>query len=150
MSSDPIRVLLIEDDQVDADSVRRRLAKSETRFEIDHFTTLEPSLGALAQNLPDVVVLDLGLPDSAGIQSLQAIRSRQPDLPIVVLTGWDEVFSIRLRQAGASDYLVKGRLGDGVLEKTLLFAIERAGWQRKVNRLEILVAELRSAAPTKS
>ncbi|MEO0530714.1 MAG: response regulator [Planctomycetota bacterium] len=145
MPSDPIRVLLVEDDQVDADSVGRRLAKSDTLFQIDHHATLVPALKAMVKSLPDVVVLDLGLPDSAGIESLEAIRSSDMRIPIVVLTGWDEVFSVRLRQAGASDYLVKGRLGDGVLERTLKFAVERAELQREIQRLETRVAELRSA-----
>jgi len=72
------------------------------------------------------VLLDVSLPDSHGLEGLTAIRIHEPNLPVVLLTGWDsETLALRAVQSGAQDYLVKGKLDGAVLARTLQRAIIR-------------------------
>ena len=122
-----IRVLLVEDEPDDAYLIRMQLAESGTlTCLVEH----ADSLAAVQQRVcgqgyrPDVVLLDLNLPDSRGIQTVRRCRALL-DAPIVVLTGLDD-FAANLAaiESGAEDYLTKG--GDGAaLRKALRYAMLR-------------------------
>ena len=87
----PIRVLLIEDNEGDADLVREGLdGESSVHFHVDWATTLEAGRERLAQGKTDLVLLDLSLPDSHGMDTFRTIRSLAPQLPVVILTGLDD------------------------------------------------------------
>ena len=94
----PIRVLLIEDNEGDADLVREGLdGESSVHFHVDWVTTLEAGRERLAQGKTDLVLLDLSLPDSHGMDTFRTIRSLAPQLPVVILTGLDDKELTRLR-----------------------------------------------------
>ncbi len=121
-------VLLVEDNPGDVELIREAL--SEVRiapFEIDVADRLGSALSRLtSEPVVDVVLLDLGLPDSAGIETLLELKRVAPSVPVVVLTGRnDEALAVRALQEGAQDYLVKGK-GDGdVVARSIRYAIER-------------------------
>jgi signal transduction histidine kinase len=127
-----VSVLLVEDNLGDARLTRELLAEAVGgAFDVHHTTTLSSALHKLrddnAESSPwDVVLLDLSLPDAHGLEGIAAVQEARPDLPIVVLTGTDdETISIGAVQAGAQDYLVKGR-GDGeMIVRAIRYSVER-------------------------
>jgi two-component system, cell cycle sensor histidine kinase and response regulator CckA len=123
----PRTVLLIEDNDGDARLIRELLREAPgTGFDLDVRETLASALDRIRSGGVDVVLVDLGLPDSQGIDTLRRVHAAAPDVPAVVLTGFaDEELATRAVREGAQDYLVKGR-GDGeLLARALTYAIER-------------------------
>jgi PleD family two-component response regulator len=129
MMEKPIKLLLVDDAETDAVLTRRMLEKSigiGLNFQIDHCRDLTDTLVYLASESPDVVLLDLGLPETHGLQTLEQVLEAAPNLPIVVFTGLsDEELGIKAVQKGAQDYLVKGQVNLDLLVRSLRYAIER-------------------------
>jgi len=125
MDSSPIHILLVEDNPGDARLVRE-LVHEAPDLEIHHVQTLADGLAYLDQGCSDVVLLDLGLPDSSGMDTLRSFIGSAPSLPVVVLTGQndEELGRLALRE-GAQDYLVKGMEIEQVLTRAVRYAIER-------------------------
>jgi Flp pilus assembly CpaE family ATPase len=121
------RVLLIEDNPGDAELVKAALAEGgEAAFEVICAEALLPGLDRLARGDIDLVLLDLSLPDSHGLEGLNAVRIHAPSIPVVLLTGWDsESLALRAMQSGAQDYLVKGKMQGPALARLLQHAIVR-------------------------
>ena len=132
LGSMPLKALLIEDNPADADLIHEALdeamaALEGTRFEVLHVRRLAEAEALLAGGDIAVVLLDLSLPDSQGLDTFARIRERAPDIPIVVLSGLqDEMMAIRAVREGAQDYLVKGQVDGLVLLRSLRYAIARA------------------------
>jgi signal transduction histidine kinase/DNA-binding response OmpR family regulator len=122
-----IRVLIIEDNAGDADLVREMLdGDGGARYEIEHAEDLQAGTLCYADRGADVALLDLGLPDSVGLETVSEARRRCPDLALVVLTGQDDPdLALAALRAGADDYLVKGGFAGELLRRTLRHAIER-------------------------
>ncbi|MGE0386009.1 MAG: putative bifunctional diguanylate cyclase/phosphodiesterase [Gammaproteobacteria bacterium] len=123
----PTRVLLVEDNDIDAALVQATLAHTKGReFELTHARSLRVALDQLASDRFDVVLTDLGLADARGVGAVQQIQALQPELPIVVLSGTDDVETVaEAVRIGAQDYLVKGE-GDALLVgRAIRHAIER-------------------------
>lgn len=119
-------VLLVEDDPTDARLTQAHLAQLD-RFphEVSVARTLQSALAALQGKAIDVVLLDLNLPDSRGIDTVATVLRAHRDVPVVVLTGQDdEDLALAAARLGAQDYVVKGRT-KGVLQHVLTYAIER-------------------------
>ncbi len=88
--------------------------------------TLSDGLEKLAEIHPDIILLDLSLPDSQGFETFDRTIAAAPKIPIVMLTGLaDDDLAIRAVQAGAQDYLVKGQVDGNLLARTIRYAIER-------------------------
>ena len=122
-----VRLLLVEDNPIDAEIVSRQLSHSAAdRYEIDQVTTLDAAIEAILSSDYDVVLLDLSLPDSSGVSTLQGIQAASSSLPVVVLSGTDDgATAIMAVKAGAQDYLPKGRTGARFLHRSIRYAIER-------------------------
>jgi Flp pilus assembly CpaE family ATPase len=122
-----LRVLLIEDNPGDAELVKETLsAVGPAEFQIHWTQALLPGLDRLAAGDIDLVLLDMSLPDSRGLDGLKAIRIHAPHVPVVLLTGLDnESLALRAMQSGAQDYLVKGTLMGAALARILQHAIVR-------------------------
>ncbi len=124
----PTRILLVEDSPGDARLVEILLGEGAPAhtFHLDHVENLGDALGRLGDTTYDVVLLDLSLPDSHGLDTLNAVLTAAPRLPIVVLTGTaDNEVALKAVHSGAQDYLVKGE-GDGrTIHRALSYAIER-------------------------
>ncbi|GAB6054377.1 hypothetical protein JCM17960_31970 [Magnetospira thiophila] len=134
--ADPIQILLIEDNKADARLVELLLLDVQFKFEMHKATTLKEGLRLLADAdvQPDIVLLDVQLPDSTGLDGIHHILEQNPSLPVVVLTGNDdESFAVEAVKKGAQDYLVKGQ-GDGVLiARAIRYAIERKKAESKLH-----------------
>jgi PAS domain S-box-containing protein len=136
MDNKKISILLIEDSIDDAELIRRKLEKAaNTRFQVEIARKLEDGLKQVEINEPDLIVSDLGLPDSHGLDTVTKILLAVPHIPLVVLSGFDdEDTGIRAVQSGAQDYLVKGRLDDAQLERSIYYSIKRARLQYELER----------------
>ena len=127
MEEDKIQVLLVEDNSTDALTVEDELAHAAgASFSVVHLERLSEALVRVAAQRFDVVLLDLSLPDSQGLDSFTQLHDAVAETPIVVLSGRaDESLAIKAVQAGAQDYLVKGHMGEDVLARSIRYAIER-------------------------
>ena len=124
MSTDPIRLLLVEDNPGDARLLRELL--DPLQFHVTYAERLSQATQYLDAAPSDVVVLDLTLPDSAGLETVQRVQSCAPNTPIVVLTGRDdEALALQAVRQGAQDYLVKGQIESNLLTRSIQYAIER-------------------------
>jgi len=122
----PISVLLVEDDRGDAVLVEELIADAGDDITLAWTQTVGQAEQQFETDRPDCVLLDLNLPDAAGIAALDRIAKCDPAVPIVVLTGLtDEHFGATAVAAGAQDFLVKGRVQPEMLRRSLLYAIER-------------------------
>lgn len=120
----PTRVLLLEDADPDARVVESVL--HELSFDVRRAPQLSDALIALRSEDFDVVLADLGLPDSAGLATLEVLREHAVTVPIVVMTGLaDESTAVRAVAAGAQDYLIKGSTDTATLVRSLRYAVER-------------------------
>jgi PAS domain S-box-containing protein len=136
MENKIIKVLLIEDNPDDADLLRRKLSRSESgQFTVTPFTRLKEGLEHLAREGADLVLTDLGLPDSQGLDTITRVLYQSKHTPVVVLSGLDdEALAIKAVQLGAQDYLVKGKIEGDQLERALFYAIERSRLQVELER----------------
>lgn len=122
----PIRLLLIEDDPVYAATVAEVLESAACHPMLEHRTTLAAGLERLRDNNLDALLLDLTLPDSAGIETLRTVRAAYPYLPVVVLTGMNDSETERQALAvGAQEYLPKDKVTTTALRRLIEHAIER-------------------------
>jgi len=144
-----IRVLLVEDDPADAGLIREYLFSSAaTSFRFEQSDRLDTGLARLRQGDIDVVLLDLSLPESRGIETLRAVVAENPGIPIVVLTGLeDEELAVRMVQEGAQDYLPKGEINGRSLARAIRYAVER---QALLAEVEAKNRELENFAHTVS
>ena len=127
MSGDPIHVFLVEDNPGDALLVERYLARSSLEvFSLERAERLSEALDRLGDSKIDVVLLDLTLPDSDGIETFRRVLARAMDLPVIVMTGLnDKQLAIQAVREGAQDFLNKAELeGDGLV-RSIRYAIER-------------------------
>jgi len=127
MTADPIRVLLIEDDPDDVILLKESLAEvGAVKVKLTCVNQLSSGLVTLAEKGFDVILLDLNLPDSRGLDTLTTIRTEFPMVPVVVLSGLaDDVTTIEAVRQGAQDYLVKGEINGQMLVRVLRYAVER-------------------------
>ena len=138
MSESRIRVLLVEDSPGDARLVDRYLSQAEhATFEVERFDRLHKGLDRLRQGGIDVLLLDLTLPDSKGIETFDKAFAEAPDVPIVVMTGIDDTrLALRAVRDGAQDYLVKRQVDTALLVRSIRYAIERKHAEEKFRESE--------------
>jgi signal transduction histidine kinase len=142
-----IEVLLIEDSLPEAKLLAQIFKGSAIgNFKLTHVQRLSKAIEILQTNKFDVALLDLTLPDSVGLESLDTLISCSPELPVVVLTNTsDDQLSVEAVHRGAQDYLVKRQVNLDLLVRAVRYAIERkqnATDLQAINEsLEIRVAE---------
>ena len=121
-----LRVLLVEDDEAFASFLLMALATGAQAAVVQAAGDLMSALEHIRLATPDAVVLDLNLPDSAGLATLRAVLAAAPEIPVVVLTGVADVeIAGRALQLGAQDWLLKGQLDPDVVQRAVRYAIER-------------------------
>jgi len=143
-----IRTLLVEDNPTDVLLLEEELSHVRgADFSVTRAERLEDALARLEEADFDVVLLDLGLPDSQGQETLIRLRWHEPKVPIVVLTGLDdEAVGIRALQMGAQDYLIKGQFPAALLGRCLRYAIERHQTSLALRRSEARLSGLIGSA----
>jgi signal transduction histidine kinase len=149
-SKENLSILVVEDDAGDLGLLyaHLRLAGLGPRAEMVSTAsaeTLAEGLDAARRLRPDVILLDLSLPDSSGLATVQAMRAAAPDSAIVVLTGHDEkAVALAALEAGAQDYLVKGQFDHDALGRAVRHALVRGRLEQHLvhhqQHLEELVA----------
>ena len=127
MSRDLINLLLVEDDEDDVVITRHLLMQEGTQhFHVQNAGSLTEAFKFIDETKPDIILLDLTLPDSQGWQTLARSLEYAQNIPIVLLTGLsDERLGIRAVQEGAQDYLFKGHIDRDRLVRAINYAIER-------------------------
>jgi len=122
-----IKILFIEDNPGDIRMIREMLLDIKgVRFETESSKKLSDGLKRLSEVTFDALLLDLGLPDSSGMETLVQVVSQYPELPVIVLTGLaDEQAGVRAVHQGAQDYLTKGGINSDLLIRSIRYAIER-------------------------
>jgi pilus assembly protein CpaE len=138
MNDTMLKVLLVEDNAVSAHVVKTMLAGVDTSLlEVHAAPTLMGALDQLGATTFDVILLDLSLPDSDGIETLTTIRIHAPQIPVLVLTGSDnEALANAALQHGAQDYIVKGQFDGNSLSRALRYAVTRHKQASKRNEQE--------------
>ena len=126
----PWKLLLVEDNEGDVQLFREALAESGAETELTAVATLDEALALSASGVFELLLLDLGLSDSNGMDTLRSVRRAWPDLPVVVMTGLDdEVTARKALDEGAQDYLIKGdwfgQSGSRAMLRSLEYAVGR-------------------------
>lgn len=148
LGQQPITILVIEDDPGDFCLIQANVRLAGIRGALGSdpviwAKTLAEGVATAAKK-PDIVLLDLSLPDSSGLATVQALRAAVSDVPIIVLTGQDDHrLAEEALRAGAQDYLVKGQFQHDALGRAIRHAQIR---QRLESRLRLFEAALNSAA----
>lgn len=132
-----LNVLLIEDNEGDAFLLKFYLGEDDSySFNFDHAETLSAAFSSLSAKKYDIILMDLGLPDSYGVESIKALLDKFPNNLVIVLTGlMDEKVGLESVRYGAQDFLVKGRFDSKILVSSIVFAFERYSLNTKVNTL---------------
>jgi PAS domain S-box-containing protein len=133
-----VKVLLIEDNPADALLLRESLRGDLLAdFQVTVAEWLRQGLAKLDTEEFDVLLLDLGLPDSQGLETFEEAHWAHPEIPVVVLSGMsDELLALQAVQSGAQDYLVKGEAGWSLGPHAIRYAIERKRADEKLHRVE--------------
>ena len=151
MNGETYKILLIEDNPGDARLVREMLAEVEDpsfRYEIECLGNVSAGLERLGAGKIHLILLDLSLPDSHGLETFFRMRAQAPEIPIVVLSGFDDVaLSIEAVKNGAQDYLVKGRIDGGLLMRSIRYAIERQYLEKELRESELRYKRLVQMMP---
>jgi two-component system, sensor histidine kinase and response regulator len=138
MPHSTINLLLIEDSQADANLIRALLRESggshaapavpfaNAPFEVEYVDRITTAVSHLVTQNYDVILLDLSLPDSSGLESFSKIKLFAKNIPVIILSGLDDqAIALKAVQQGAQDYLVKGDIDAQLLIRAIRYAIER-------------------------
>ncbi|MGB9939100.1 PAS domain S-box protein [Methanosarcina sp.] len=147
-----IEILLFEDNPGDAGLIEEMLEEfADFRYELRNVETLKEGLDFLRESPFDVILSDLGLPDSDGIDTFLEIHAGNSRIPIIILTGInDEKIGIEAVKRGAQDYLIKGQVDGKLLKRSIQYSIERKKAEEKVQNLANIVESSNDAIITRS
>ena len=134
MSDNPINILLVEGNPGDASVIAELLSSSSNpQFKLTVAERLDSGTRLLGEESFDLVLLDLTLPDSDGLETFEKMQSRAPTVPVIVLTELDtESIGTSAVQKGAQDYLTKGSMDRSALNRSVRYAIERSSLERRI------------------
>src|SRR3990170_3969307 len=138
MSEKSVKILLIEDNIGDARLIQELLKETRNfQYELVHVSHLSKGLEHLKGGHFDLVLLDLCLPESSGLETLNTVYRAAPQIPIIVLTGRnDEGTALDAVREGAEDYLVKGQVDGPLLLRAIRYSMERHLVRRKLEESE--------------
>lgn len=134
---EPLRVLIVDDDQTDCQAARRALQRAGMTVQVDEVATCAAALDALSRAPYDCLFLDFQLPDGDGLHLLRQMQEAGLDVPAVMLTGHDDPeMAAELVKAGAVDYLAKSRLTPDTLARRLQNAVRVRRAERQAQQAE--------------
>gem|GEM_PF-3551814 len=141
-----LKILLVEDNPGDAELIKDMIFESRLKnSDIVEVQTLAHAISKVQNNKFDIILLDLGLPDSAGMNTLHEILKLSKGTPVVVFTGLDdEEAGLEAIGKGAQDYLVKGKVGSDMLARFVLYSIERKKDAEKISHLNSMLKAIRN------
>ncbi len=140
MVNEQIKVLLIEDNPGDVRLVQKALnGKRRKTFSLEHVDRLSTGLECLSKKEIDVVLLDLSLPDSQGINTFFRVHNRAPEVPTVVISGFDdEMLATKTVHEGAQDFIVKRQIDSNLLVRSIRYAIARQRLMGELRSMSII------------
>ncbi len=128
MSQEIAKILLVEDSPLQAKVIKDCLENKEgTCFELNHVADLQQGLNAVSENTFDVILLDLTLPDSEGLDTAAKMLAKTPNTPVIILSALedDPKLFVEAARIGAQDFIIKTEIKPQILPRSILFAIER-------------------------
>jgi len=145
MKDKALQVLLVEDNAGDARLLREMFSKEKAdSFELTHLLRMSDAVLHLAKGGVDIALLDLGLPDAHGLDSVRRAHEVAPNVPVIVLTGLDdETLAAEAMKEGAQDYLIKGQIESRALPRALRHAVERHRMQSESDQTKKLQLQLK-------
>jgi signal transduction histidine kinase len=145
MKEKALQVLLVEDNAGDARLLREMFSKERSdSFNLTHLLRMHEAEVHLAKGGVDIVLLDMGLPDAHGLDTVRHARAAAPHVPIIVLTGLDdEELAAEAMKEGAQDYLIKGQIENRALPRALRHAIERYRMQAETELIRTQQLQLK-------
>jgi PAS domain S-box-containing protein len=134
-----LQILLVEDNSTDALLIEEYLVEAGAPgFTSTCVSRLDGALESLRDHRFDLVLLDLGLPDSRGLETFARMQLEYPTVPILILSGLeDEGLAVRAVKDGAQDFLVKGKINSTMLSRTIRYAIERKRSEQRLKASEV-------------
>jgi protein-histidine pros-kinase len=137
MNNECVSVLLIEDNPGDAKLIKELLKDiNNNNFKLKHVSNFDEFKIQHEETKNDIILLDLFLPESDGLDTLDYVIKDAPDIPIIVLSGMNEKsIAINAVKLGAQDYLIKGTLDGNLLERAIFYAIERHRIKKETKKL---------------
>ncbi len=137
MSPTELKVLVVEDNPGDAFLIKFYLEESTSPvFKVAHSEDVKGALELLSKEKYDIILSDMNLPDSFGIETLKTILGKYPGNLLIVLTGLtDEEVGLETVRYGAQDFLVKGKFDGKVLVSSVMFAFERFKLNRQLDNV---------------
>jgi len=135
MKGQALQVLLVEDNAGDARLLREMFnTERPDSFELTHLLRMSEAETHLRKGGVDIVLLDMGLPDGHGLETVRRAHAAAPGIPMIVLTGLDdEALAAAAMKEGAQDYLIKGQIENRALPRALRHAIERHRMQTETD-----------------
>src|ERR1700692_1213344 len=135
MKEKALQVLLVEDNAGDVRLLREMFTKEKPgSFELTHLLRMSEAVIHLAKGGVDIILLDMGLPDGHGLDTVRRAHAVAPGIPVIVLTGLDdEALAAEALKEGAQDYLIKGQIENRALPRALRHAIERHRMQAETD-----------------
>lgn len=135
MAAQELKVLLIEDNPGDAFLMKFYLGESTSPvFDVSHAETVKAALELLSENTFDIILSDMNLPDSFGVDTIKTILGKYPGNLVIVLTGLtDEEVGLETVRYGAQDFLTKGKFDSKVLISSVMFAFERFKLNKQID-----------------
>src|ERR1700731_1139662 len=139
MKEKALQVLVVEDNAGDVRLLREMFSKEKPgSFEVTHMLRISEAVSHLAKGGVDVVLLDMGLPDGHGLDTVRRAHAAAPGVPVIVLTGLDdEALAAEAMKEGAQDYLIKGQIENRALPRALRHAIERHRMQAETDHIRM-------------
>ena len=137
MDIQELKVLLIEDNPGDAFLIKFYLGESQSpRFNFFHAENMKTANELLSQNSFDIILMDLNLPDSVGLDTIKKLLEKYPTNLVIVLTGLvDEKVGLETVRYGAQDFLTKGKFDGKVLISSIMFAFERFNLNKELTNV---------------
>jgi diguanylate cyclase (GGDEF)-like protein len=138
-SRELISLLLVEDNNGDARVVQEALTEApRVRFRVERTDRLTSAMARLARESFDLILLDLTLPDSWGLDTFLKIRDAAPHTPVIVLSGLDdETLGVMAVQQGAQEYLIKGQSAGPMIVRCVRYALQRHRMQEELRGLAL-------------
>jgi CheY-like chemotaxis protein len=139
----PLKLLVVEDNPRDVELIRAKLeaVRGAGAFEIESVDRLSSAVRRARS--ADVILLDLGLPDTGGLDAVMRLASEAPEIPFVVLTGGnDSELGVRAVREGAQDFLLKDEVDGTLLDRSLRYAIERKRAEQALARLAAIMGAI--------
>lgn len=135
MKDKALRVLVVEDNAGDVRLLREMFSGEPARsVEITHVLRMSEAESFLAKSVVDIILLDMGLPDGHGLETVRRARNAAPTTPLIILTGLDdEALAAEAMTQGAQDYMIKGQIESRALPRALRHAIERHRMQAEAD-----------------